>query len=156
MDAMRVAYDEVYVYTMGRPQFILQHVVDAFAAQTATERSKPIGTRDRGKSAQRPEGPDRDRAIDQWCQPVWAAFSQNRPMIIALLQGVRDRLITTNADLVVGKGMREGTGHTICHRYQFTERLVRRDKPVARNAHSATRRSRIVRLTEATSNESSF
>jgi hypothetical protein len=43
MDAMRAAYDEVYAYTMGRPQFILQHVVDAFAAQTAGENSKPIG-----------------------------------------------------------------------------------------------------------------
>jgi hypothetical protein len=43
MNAVRAAYDEVYVYTMGRPRFILQHVVDAFAAQTATEDSKPIG-----------------------------------------------------------------------------------------------------------------
>jgi hypothetical protein len=41
MDAARAAYDEVYVYTMGRPRFILQHVVDAFAAQTATDDSKP-------------------------------------------------------------------------------------------------------------------
>jgi hypothetical protein len=43
MDTVRAAYDEVYVYTMGRPRFILQHVVDAFAAQTASEDSKPIG-----------------------------------------------------------------------------------------------------------------
>jgi hypothetical protein len=41
-DAMRAAYDEVYVYTMGRPGFILQHVVDAFAVQTANDASKPI------------------------------------------------------------------------------------------------------------------
>jgi hypothetical protein len=40
---MRAAYDELYVYTMGRPRFVLQHVVDAFAAQTATDDSKPIG-----------------------------------------------------------------------------------------------------------------
>lgn len=40
---MRVAYDEVYVYTMGRPGFILQHVVDAFAVQTANDESRPIG-----------------------------------------------------------------------------------------------------------------
>jgi hypothetical protein len=39
---MRAAYDEVYVYTMGRPGFILQHVVDAFAIQNAND-SKPIG-----------------------------------------------------------------------------------------------------------------
>lgn len=40
---MRAAYDEVYVYTMGRPGFILQHVVDAFAVQTANDESRPIG-----------------------------------------------------------------------------------------------------------------
>ena len=39
---MRAAYDEVYAYTMGRPGFILQHVVDAFAVQTANDESKPI------------------------------------------------------------------------------------------------------------------
>jgi hypothetical protein len=43
MDTMRAAYEEVYAYTMGRPGFILQHVVDAFAVQTANENSKPIG-----------------------------------------------------------------------------------------------------------------
>ena len=40
---MREAYDEVHAYTMNRPGFILQHVVDAFAAQTASDLSKPIG-----------------------------------------------------------------------------------------------------------------
>src|SRR5580700_6662433 len=40
---MCAAYDEVYAYTMGRPGFILQHVVDAFAVQTASDASKPIG-----------------------------------------------------------------------------------------------------------------
>src|SRR5262245_6010012 len=43
MDEIRAAYDEVYAYTMGRPGFILQHVVDAYAVQTASEESKPIG-----------------------------------------------------------------------------------------------------------------
>jgi hypothetical protein len=42
MDAMRAAFDEVYVYTMGRAGFILQHVVDAYAVQTATRESKPM------------------------------------------------------------------------------------------------------------------
>jgi hypothetical protein len=42
MDATRAAFDEVYVYTMGRPGFILQHVVDAFAVQTANQDSKAI------------------------------------------------------------------------------------------------------------------
>jgi hypothetical protein len=40
---MRSAYDEVYVYTMTRPGFILQHVVDAYGAQTASSSNKPIG-----------------------------------------------------------------------------------------------------------------
>jgi len=36
-------YDELYVYAMGRPVgFILQHVVDASAAQTADASTKPI------------------------------------------------------------------------------------------------------------------
>jgi len=35
---MRATYDEVC-----RPGFILQHVVDAFAVQTANDKSKPIG-----------------------------------------------------------------------------------------------------------------
>ena len=42
MDTVRAAYDEVYVYSMGRPGFILQHVVDAFAVQTSNNESKPI------------------------------------------------------------------------------------------------------------------
>ena len=43
MDTAQAAYDEVYVHTMGRPGFILQHVVDAFAVQTANDDSRPIG-----------------------------------------------------------------------------------------------------------------
>ena len=43
MDSIRAAYDEVYVYAMGRPGFILQHVVDAFAVQSATPDRKTIG-----------------------------------------------------------------------------------------------------------------
>ena len=35
-------FDELYVYAMGRPGFPLQHVVDAFAAQTADQHTKPI------------------------------------------------------------------------------------------------------------------
>uniref|UniRef100_Q01N72 Uncharacterized protein n=1 Tax=Solibacter usitatus (strain Ellin6076) TaxID=234267 RepID=Q01N72_SOLUE len=42
MDSVRAAYDELYLYTMDRPGFILQHVVDAFAVQTATTAGKPI------------------------------------------------------------------------------------------------------------------
>lgn len=37
------AYHELYAYAMGRPKFILQHVVDANMAQKASAASKPIG-----------------------------------------------------------------------------------------------------------------
>jgi hypothetical protein len=39
------AYHELSAYTLGHggPSFIHQHVVDAFAAQRADERTKPIG-----------------------------------------------------------------------------------------------------------------
>jgi len=37
------AYDELYAYTMGRTGFILQHVVDAHKAQTATPATPAIG-----------------------------------------------------------------------------------------------------------------
>jgi hypothetical protein len=43
MSEHQAAYCELYVYSMGRPGFILQHVADAFAVQTATAASKPIG-----------------------------------------------------------------------------------------------------------------
>lgn len=41
---MHDAYDELYVYALTRrdPRFVLQHVVDAHAAQTATAGGKPI------------------------------------------------------------------------------------------------------------------
>jgi hypothetical protein len=108
------AYDELYVYSMSRgATFVLQHVVDAHAAQTATADDKPIrivfgdssglylhvergltgrqvqlahiqlgktkrpvardSTADRrGNMTARdvlatPEGDERDRAIDEWC-----------------------------------------------------------------------------------------
>jgi len=43
MDSMGAAYEEVYVYAMDRPGFVLQHVVDAFAVQNTNNESKPIG-----------------------------------------------------------------------------------------------------------------
>lgn len=134
MDALRAAYDEVYVYTMGRPGFILQHVVDAFAVQTANKDSKPIGVvfglvglylhvekqfsgrevqqvhrklgsrkrewpsipfpADRGRMTvldvlAAPAGPERDRAIDDWCGSLWASFRESRETIIALLREYR-------------------------------------------------------------------
>jgi hypothetical protein len=131
MESARAAYDEVYVDTMGRPGFILQHVVDAFVLQTASNHSKPItvvfglvglylrvekqysghqvqqvhmklGREKRGwPSICFPEdqgritvvdvlaasaGPERDKAIDDWCRSVWTAFSGNRQIIVALLR----------------------------------------------------------------------
>ena len=131
VDALRAAYDEVYVYTMSRPGFILQHVVDAFAVQTANTGTKPIGVvfglvglylhverQFSGHQVQKahmvlgrrkrdwpsvylPEyrgsmtvadvlaaapGPDRDKAIDDWCRSVWTAFTRNRESVIVLLR----------------------------------------------------------------------
>jgi len=131
MDAERTAYEEVYLYTMGRPGFILQHVVDAYAVQTATNDTKPIaivfglvglylrvekqysgrqvqlvhmelGRKKRDLPAiaipenrgaitvadvrATPEGPARDKAIDDWCRAVWSVFAgSNRQTIIGLL-----------------------------------------------------------------------
>ena len=44
-DSVISAYDELCAYTLthGDPAFIHQHVVDAFAAQTADAHTKPIG-----------------------------------------------------------------------------------------------------------------
>ena|SRR6266498_18973 len=39
---MPSTYDELYIYTIGRPGFILQHVVDAHGAQSAAEDESPI------------------------------------------------------------------------------------------------------------------
>jgi Family of unknown function (DUF5946) len=131
MDPMRAAYDEVYIYTMSRPGFILQHVVDAFAVQTADQNTKAVGVvfglvglylhlekefsglqvqevhlklgrrkrewpkitfpADRGNMTvgdvlAEPAGPERDKAIDNWCQSVWTSFGGNRQTIVALLR----------------------------------------------------------------------
>ncbi|MGO9597761.1 MAG: DUF5946 family protein [Isosphaeraceae bacterium] len=124
------AYDELYVYALGRGGFILQHVVDASAAQAATEDTNPMSLifalvglllrvekRYPGKHVQEVHmklarqrkqwprillpmdrgtvaaadvlavaaGPDRDLAIDIWCQSVWAAFRGNHQVIGDLL-----------------------------------------------------------------------
>lgn len=44
MDSQQEKYNELSYYTLGLqdPYFIHQHVVDAFAAQTATKDTKPI------------------------------------------------------------------------------------------------------------------
>jgi hypothetical protein len=131
MDTMRAAYDEVYAYTLGRPGFILQHVVDAFAVQAANHESTPISVvlglvglylhvekqfsgrqvqavhmrmgrkkrewpnihfpGDRGNMTvvdvlAATAGPERDRAIDNWCRSVWTSFAGNRQTITALLR----------------------------------------------------------------------
>jgi Family of unknown function (DUF5946) len=33
-----------------------------------------------------PAGPERDKAIDDWCRSVWTSFGGNRQTIIALLR----------------------------------------------------------------------
>lgn len=130
------AYNELCAYTLshGDEAFIHQQVVDAFAAQHADERSKPITLtfalvglylmiekQFTGKQVQSahmklgqhkqqwptfvlpdkrgsmtaidvmafPEGPDRDKAIHDWCASVWSAFAENRETISELLRDNR-------------------------------------------------------------------
>lgn len=122
-------YDEVYVYAMGRPGFILQYVVDAAVVQTATAETKPIAivfglvglylhieNQFSGRQVQQAHrdlartkrewpnlhlpghrgsitaadvlaanaGPERDRAIEDWCKSVWASCIAVRETIIEL------------------------------------------------------------------------
>jgi hypothetical protein len=133
MNEEQDAYHELCAYTLtrGDAAFIHQHVVDAYAAQQADERSKPISLTFAlvglcllvehgwtGKQVQRahmqlarqkhqwpaftlpvergsmtavdvmrePEGPDRDRAIREWCVSVWAAFVDSRKTVIDLFR----------------------------------------------------------------------
>ena len=126
------AYHELCAYTLthGDPVFIHQHVVDAFAVQSADERTKPIALtfglvglylrverqfsgrqvqrahmamaqrkhtwpsfslpRERGSITARdvvaaPAGPQRDAAIDAWCESVWDAFRANHAAVRALV-----------------------------------------------------------------------
>jgi hypothetical protein len=118
METKRAAYDEVYVYAMGRPGFILQCVADGTVVQTATIDTKPIAIvfglvslylhiekQFSGRQVQKAHmhlaglkrkwpdlslpanrgtmtaadvlasnaGPERDRAMEDWCKSVWAA-----------------------------------------------------------------------------------
>ena len=127
-------YHELYAYTMGRPRFILQHVVDANMAQCLepdSDQFKPIGAifalvglflhcekgftgaqvqkahrilgqrkrewprirvpRERGRLTPAdvlaaPAGPERDAAIDRWCESVWAEYQASREVIVRLLE----------------------------------------------------------------------
>ena len=124
-------YHELYVYTMERPGFILQHVVDANLAQRCDATGKPISIvfalvglylhLERGFSGAQvqqahitlgkrkrdwprialpdargrltpadvmaaPAGPERDAAIDSWCESVWAEFQGSRDLIVELLR----------------------------------------------------------------------
>jgi len=117
----QAAYEALQSYTLthGGPAFIHQHVVDAWTAQHANERTKPIALTfalaglflhlERGCTGRQvqlahmamarhhrdwptftlpkerggcgalqvmahPPGPERDRAIDDWCASVWSAY----------------------------------------------------------------------------------
>ena len=134
---LTAAYNELQAYTLahGAPAFIHQHVVDAWAAQQADERTKPIGLTfalvglylhvERGftgRQVQRahqqmarhkrtwpswtlpgergeltavdvmaaPAGPERDRAIDAWCESVWQAYREQHRAVVDLFSSLRD------------------------------------------------------------------
>lgn len=138
------AYHELSAYTLmhGDPAFIHQHVVDAWAAQTAAPTDKPIrlafalaglhlhvehGVT--GREVQRahmrmaklpkrfppfvlpasrgtitaldvmraPAGDERDAAIDAWCASVWAAYAEARPVVIRMLEEMRELLPNARA-----------------------------------------------------------
>ena len=38
-----------------------------------------------------PPGPERDRAIDEWCESVWAAFADSHRAVAELLREGQDR-----------------------------------------------------------------
>jgi hypothetical protein len=127
------AYDEVRYYTLslGDPEFIHQHVVDAFTAQHADEHTKPIAITFAlvglylhvekgftGREVQRAHmelarhkrswprfelpddrgpmtvfdvvaasaGPERDRAIHEWCVGVWRAYGEQQRAVVELLR----------------------------------------------------------------------
>lgn len=128
------AYDAVRYYTLslGDPEFIHQHVVDAFTAQHADEHTKPIAITFAlvglylhvekgftGRQVQRAHmelarqkrvwpavklpvdrgpmtvvdviaaraGPERDRAIHEWCVSVLRAFTSEHAAVAELLRG---------------------------------------------------------------------
>jgi len=130
--AEQEAYEELLCYTLshGGGEFIHQHAVDAWAAQHADERTRPIGLAFAlvglylhlekgfsGRQVQRthmalarhrrqwpsfaqpsrrgsmtasqvmaaPAGPERNRAIDEWCASVWGAFRESREEVVELL-----------------------------------------------------------------------
>lgn len=127
------AYDEVRYCTLslGDPEFIHQHVVDAFTAQRAHEHTKSIALtfalvglylhvekQFAGREVQRvhmelareqrvwpafklpldrgsmtiidvvaaPAGPERERAIHEWCVSVWRAYSAAHDAVVELLR----------------------------------------------------------------------
>src|SRR3954468_19563982 len=75
------AYDELYVYTMGRKNFILQHVVDARMAQSAPAINPPaigvifalvglylhVDKGFAGTEAERPQDDGKDEAFVAQC-----------------------------------------------------------------------------------------
>lgn len=132
MNEQEAAYHELCAYTLQNAdaRFIHQHVVDAYAAQTATAATKPIRLvfalvglhlhLEVGKTGREvqlahmqmarrkrewpkialpearglvtaidvmraPAGAERERAIDQWCEAVWEAFSGQAGVIAALV-----------------------------------------------------------------------
>lgn len=132
MSAEEDAYHELCAWTLTHPgTFVHQHVVDAWMAQHADERTRPIGITFAlvglylhlvhgftGREVQRahmalargkhdwprvtlpanrgsftvaevlraPEGPARERAIDEWCAAAWAAYAGAEGEVSALLK----------------------------------------------------------------------
>ena len=77
------AYDRLQCYTLahGDPAFLHQHIVDAWAAQHADDRTKPIGLTFAlvGLYLHLEKG-------YRWCASVWEAFRESQQSVAQLLE----------------------------------------------------------------------
>jgi len=95
---IRLAFSLVGLYLKIEKGFTGRQVQNAHRKLAERKQPWPPFTipADRGKLTtidvmKAPEGPERDRAIDDWCASVWTAFSSNRDQVIDLL--IRNQVI---------------------------------------------------------------
>jgi hypothetical protein len=88
-----VVFGLVGLYLHTERQFSGRQVQEIHKKLGRTERRWPTiyFPADRGRMTAldvvaTPEGPERDRAIHDWCESVWNAFHDNREVVIGLLE----------------------------------------------------------------------
>lgn len=103
-----------YTLSLRDKEFIHQHIVDAYTAQTADSNTKPIalffslaglylfieknfitiqlpvnrGNISAADVLLAPEGHQRDLMIKRWCTSVWNAYAGQHPQIIKAVNGL--------------------------------------------------------------------